>query len=276
MWRAQWRQQRSPSASHSTQSQHTLGMSKPAVPWRERGESDTPHTLSFCLPESSPTMTNTAKSKILTLASDRITSPLCIFSKKASLLLQSTCQSGLDEVAGRCKLRHCPVDRTLNWANLISTALSAVLDYLQYFGKSSLNMETMTASPHLQCSLPLHRGIQVQVHEQQRNLEDLGAGDVHRIKKHTYQEIRLDWYTSKTTCCYNYILMISVVVMKTCTVPKCFMCTTFPMWPIWRTEQFIQNMSSLTSNITFHCSFIWVGVIDKFIWCNWMKRFSDY
>lgn len=108
-------------------------MSKPAVPWQERGESDTPHTLSrfVCVRQALKWLTQQRAECFYDI---RMSSQVCMFSKNASLPLQATCQSGLDEGAGRRKLRLCPVNRTFNWADLIDTALSAVLDYLQYFG----------------------------------------------------------------------------------------------------------------------------------------------
>lgn len=161
-WRAQWQQPRSPSASRLTRSQHTRGTSKPAVPWQERGESVL-------------TKSSSASSKVLS-------------NTPASLPLQPTCQSRLDEVTGCCQLKHSRSDGALNRANLISTALSTVVDSLQY----SLNTETTIrpAAPRLH----LRNG---------RNVEGLWS----RNQPHTHQEmirnVSFDWDQSSSNITWN-------------------------------------------------------------------------
>lgn len=87
MWKVPWRRQRSPSVSHSTPSQHTHGTSKPAAHWREKGELNTNLT-------HSPLSGITGESTLLTQLPPA----------PSSLCLQFTCQSGLDEGPGCCKL----------------------------------------------------------------------------------------------------------------------------------------------------------------------------
>lgn len=82
MWKVPWRRRRFHSVSRSTPSRHTHGMSKPAAHWQEKGEENTRLTRLTHLTHSPPP---------LTLA-------------LSSLCLQSTCQSGLDEGPGGCKL----------------------------------------------------------------------------------------------------------------------------------------------------------------------------
>lgn len=102
-WRAPWQQQRSPSSSRSTPSQHTPGMFKPAAPWQERGESNAPPA--FSITEHDSAFTNMWRSWQKHAS---VYHSFCwnnslwnTYQDASDLSLQSTCQSGLDEVA-RC------------------------------------------------------------------------------------------------------------------------------------------------------------------------------
>lgn len=105
-WRVPWQRQRSPSSSRSTPSQHTPGMFKLAAPWQERGESNAPPALSIT--DYYSTFTNMWRSWQKHASAYHSfcwnNSLWNTYQNASDLSLQSTCQSGLDEVAGCGKL----------------------------------------------------------------------------------------------------------------------------------------------------------------------------
>lgn len=162
----------------------------------------TSHSL-FLSSESILTMTKTANSKIcltLTSPSARITTSVCMFSKNASLRLQSACQSGLDEVTGCCKLRlssglNFKPRRPHKHCTFCSVGLFTVF-WAKYFE----SMITCLATPEVQ-----YASAQRYPHPGTWVTDEPGGPQTWRCTPtYTSEDIRLD--ALRTTCCFHNIL----------------------------------------------------------------------